>query len=875
MIPPLRSLAAAALLALLGIGSVRADPQPFDLAGPMLEVTVTRGGVTLPISEVPNLAPGDRLVIKADLPSTQDAPYLLVAAFLRGATNPPPARWFLRCKTWTRRCAKHGIEVRVPDEAQQVIVFLAPKTGGDFRTLIGAVRGQPGLFVRASQDLNQAMLDRSRLKSYLAAIRALNYADPQKLKKAVPLLGRSLAIQIDPSCLQKIPALRAPCLLQDQGSLILDDGHSTSIVEALTSGPATNLAMEASYTPELRYGYFSPYVASVLDIARILGSFATAQYQYIPAIASEQGARLALTLSSAPSFHDPLSVLVTALPAVEKPQLPPLHAVDPKASYCARQPSLVLPVEGAPLVFSTRYAHDMKLELVGGGGLATTLAATVDPERGGFVIDTAELGASSLPGGRLHGTLEGDWGFSKYEGPRFDLSGAQPQLWHLDAGEEGWLIVGRENTVRLSAASASCVEGIELEDPAGKTTKVDWRRIKPTELEIRLALASVQPGALTLLVKQYGRSKPQSVPLHAFAEASHLESFDLHSGDAQGLLTGTRLDEVASLLFKGVRFVPGTLATHLGTDELTMTAIDSKAAAALAQGARAHSEITLKDGRVRSLDVVVDAPRPSVALIDTSVEMARSGRASDIELGNRDEVPKGAVLAFSVRAERPDTFDPNEQIVVGTTDGSAYTTLSLANGGLTLASSTVAVAMLDEAKAFGPSAFGPLRFRVVVDGVQSDWQPLATLVRLPQLASLSCPATPQLACKLSGAELFLVDAVATDPAFRHAVQVPDGFPGFALPVPHPSDGQLYVRLRDDPSVVNRLALDVVQLPPTAQELARAAVRRAAAQSVSGTLVVPAESSYPADPVPERPEPRHSAPAAASAPAHSAGAHPGG
>src|SRR5689334_4319937 len=70
------------------------EPAPFDLAGPMLDVKVTRGTQTLPISEVPNLAAGDRLSIKADFPATQSAHYLLVAAFLRGATNPPPKDWF-------------------------------------------------------------------------------------------------------------------------------------------------------------------------------------------------------------------------------------------------------------------------------------------------------------------------------------------------------------------------------------------------------------------------------------------------------------------------------------------------------------------------------------------------------------------------------------------------------------------------------------------------------------------------------------------------------------------------------------------------------------------------------------------------------------
>ena len=164
------------------------------------------------------------------------------------------------------------------------------------------------------------------------------------------------------------PELQAPCLMEDQDSLILNDGHSTSIVEALTSGPGSDLAMEASYTPQLSYGYYSPYIASVLDIARILDSFHTAQYQYIPALASAHGDELALTLNTPPSFHNPKSVLVTALPAIEQAQLPPLHAVDPKEIYCARKTALVLPVEGAPLVFSTPYAHDMTLSLTGSDG---------------------------------------------------------------------------------------------------------------------------------------------------------------------------------------------------------------------------------------------------------------------------------------------------------------------------------------------------------------------------------------------------------------------------------------------------------------------------------------------------------------------------
>lgn len=859
----LRSLPLIALVIASSAVAAYADPAPFDLVGPTLEVKVTRGGKTLPVSEVPNLSPGDRLAIKADLPPTQSAPYLMVVAFLRGSTNPPPPSWFHRCNTWTRRCAEQGINVRVPPDAEQVLVFLAPKTGGDFRTLVGAVRGLPGSFVRASQDLNQATLDRSRLESYLASIRALNDSDPSKLKAVAPLLGRSLAIQVDQKCLEKIPELQAPCLMEGQDSLILNDGHSTSIVEALTSGPATDLAMEASYTPQLRYGYYSPYVASVLDIARIMASFDTAQYRYIPALATQQGDRIALSLNAPPSFHDPLSVLVAALPAVEQPQLPPLHAVDPKEIYCARRTSLVLPVEGAPLVFSTRYAHDMRLTLSGEGGRSIELPAEADAEQGGFVVNTAALGAASL-GDSIHGSLEGYWGFERYDGPDFQLMNAHTEAWQLDAGEGGALIVGRQDTVHLRAASISCVDTIMLRDPAGKELKVQWKTVKPDEVELDLPLKQVQPGSMTLLVKQYGASKPEPVPLQAFSEAGHLGSFTIYSGDSEGVLKGTRLDEVASLDMDGIEFVPGSLSTSLATDELSMVARDPKAAAALKQGASANLRVTLKDGRVLRLQSVVGAPRPSVTLIGKSVEPSRSSSDSNIELENQDELPQDAALTFSVRAQSPPTFGHDEQIDVATADDSFSATLSLSNGGITLENSQVAVATLDPQKAFGSSAFGPLKFRIVVGGVTGAWQPLATLVRLPQLRTLTCPATPELACKLSGSDLFLVDALSTDPKFGHPVEVPDGFPGYALPVPHPIGGQLYVRLRDDPSVINLAALDVRQLPPSPQEAARAAVRHAAAQPESESFDIPAESPYPPDLSNEGP------PAPAAPAAHGAG-----
>jgi hypothetical protein len=841
---------------------VHADPAPFDLAGPNLQVKVTRGESTLPVSEVPNLAVGDRLWIKADLPATQSAHYLLVAAFLSGSTNPPPPAWFFLCETWARPCAQEGLTVTVPQDAEQVLLFLAPETRGDFRTLVDAVRGRPGAFVRTSQDLNQATLDRSRLQAYLTAIRALNEADPAKLREVAPLLARSLAIKVDEKCLDRLPEMQAPCLMKGQESLILNDGHSTSIVEALTTGPASDLAMEASFTPQLSYGYYSPYIASVLDIARILDSFHTAQYQYIPALASLQQDQLALTLNTPPSFHNPKSVLVAALPAVEQAQLPPLHAVDPKEIYCARERSLVLPVEGAPLVFSSNFAHDVRLSLTGADGRSIDLPAKADAAQGGFVVDTSGLGAVSL-GDSVRGVLHGYWGFDSYAGPSFQLVNARAQTWALASKDQAALIVGRENTVHLQADSVSCIDGIMLKDPAGKQLKTEWKTLAPNEVELKLPLQEAQPGAMTLLVTQYGTSQPLPVSLRAFSEAGHLDGFTIHAGDAHGVLKGSRLDEVAGLSVKGIEFAPGKLSTAKGGDELLMVSQDAQAVAALTQQEITNAHVTLKDGRVFDLSVSVQAPRPSVKLIGKSVQPSASSSQSNIQLADQNDLPQDARLIFSVRAQSPSAFAHDESIEVATADESFSTTLSLGNGGITLQNAAVAVAELDPGKAFGSSAAGPLQFRVATGGVAGDWQPLATLVRLPVLRELKCPATAELACKLSGSNLYLVDSVSGNALFDHAVQVPDGFPGSALPVPHPSSGQLYVKLRDDPSVIDTAALDAQQLPASADEAARASTRHAAAHADESSAAG-AGSDLPAATAPAS----VTAPASAPAPAPS-------
>ena len=99
-----------------------------------------------------------------------------------------------------------------------------------------------------------------------------------------------------------------------------------------------------------------------------------------------------------------------------------------------------------------------------------------------------------------------------------------------------------------------------------------------------------------------------------------------------------------------------------------------------------------------------------------------------------------------------------------------------------------------------------------VDIAAGDWQPLANLVRVPTLNEIRCPESSDAPCKLSGTNLFLMDAVASDAQFTHASTVPAGFVESTLSVPH-SNGMLYIKLRDDPATVNTLTLSVLPEAP--------------------------------------------------------------
>jgi hypothetical protein len=791
----------------------------FDLTGPRIDVHVKRGETTLPIGQVPSLLPGDRIWVHPDLPDSQSEHFVLVVAFLRGATNPPPADWFTRVETWTPSVRNEGVFVIVPAEAQQALLFLAPETGGDFATLRRAVHDRPGAFVRAGQDLQAASLDRMRLEAYLAEVNAISQTDPALLKDRTERAARSLGIKLDSQCFDKPTDQQAPCLVQHSDGLVLDDTNAQSLVSQLMNGSTADLMNQISYSSLGGAGAYSPYVGAIVDTARILASLHTAHFQYIPALALSMKDTLNLRLNVPPSFRDPKSVVVVALPPVGPAKPPPLHPMNESAEYCAQKPGLVLPVEGAPLVFATQMASNLTLHVetrekgktaAAGKTSAVDIPVKADPSEGGLVLTEP---APLLADAEVTAELRGKWGFDEWKGPKFRLHSAQPGKWALGAGEQLALVVGREDKLRLEGDSSLCVDRVEMQSGDGKPKLLAWTSpkaedLKADNLEVSIPLKETVPGTVSVAIYQHGLEKPQTLTFKSYAEAASLERLTLSAGEANATLEGTRLDEVAKARLDGIELKPAGLNRVQDKDELQMSANNSTAN--LVPGKRYVAKVELVDGREVSVAATVIVPRPAVTLLSKGTQDGSAATQSPVHLGSADDLPIDQRFVFFLKTRVPDSFPRNEKVEVAATDGSFKTVLSLEDGSLMLEDAKTAIGMIEPLTRFGSSAFGPLQARVTTaDGLAGDWLPLGTLVRMPGFKELHCPRNPAKACTLMGSNLFLAASIGASPGFENATEIPADFTGTQLTVPHPTNNLLYLKLRDDPATVQTLTLPVL------------------------------------------------------------------
>lgn len=780
LIPMLLALLCAALPA-------QAQQNAFDLVGPDLKLTVTRGSTTLPIGAVPSLQPGDKVTAEAALPPDQAAHYLLVVAFLRGATNPPPKDWFFVAETWRKK--KNKLELTVPEGAEQAVLLLAPDTGGGFDAVRDAVRGRPGVFVRVAQDLFQASLDRARLDAFVTAIARIGDTAPERLATAAPVLANALRIKLNAECLSRPRGLQAACLTQNRDSLVLQTQRGTTLAETLTGTPA-DLAYSIAATPQAGGGYYSSYIGLARDVAKLFGAFRSPQYQYLPALALGRGDTLKLLLNAAPSFQSPRSVLAAPLPPIG-PATPPIWQAGGPTPVCLAKPDLVLPLEDAPLLYATDFGRSLSVRVTSNEGATRDVPVLPDVEKGGVKLDgavPADLGTVS------NAVLQGRWGFDAFTGPRLPVQLDKMGAWR--AVPDSNVVVGREHPLVLRGGAAFCVSQIALSDAAGTRTPVPFKVTGQDELTMTLPLKDAKPGALTLNIARFGSAPPDTIPLVARLEASRLDRFVVHEGDAEGILEGARLDQVAGLDWHGLHFAPGALSRGGDGDRLVLTA---EAPIPAGDG---EAVVRLRDGRSVKLAVRATAPRPVATLLSRAVSGKPVTGALPITLPD-GVLPADASIDFSFKVIRGTLGDGGGVEIAGAEGPTAR--LGFRDGALQRVGADVVVAHFAPRALLGAGIAGPLRYRLVQDGTPGDWQPLVTLARLPLLSGLSCPgdAAP---CTLAGQDLFVVAALSDSPDFARPTPVPLGFVGGTITVPAPTTGTLYLRLHDAPEAIARVSL---------------------------------------------------------------------
>lgn len=776
---------ATILVPLGGVSVAHAASSSFDLVGPNVSVTVKHGADTLPLESVPNLVEGDVVSIKLELPKEQTEGFRIVAGFLRGAIDRPSKDWFHEARSWKGKGADFSLTV--PKGAQQMALLVIPESGGGANAVISTVRKRPGAFVRAVQELNQATLDRARLDAFLRETLKVERENPENVSAASQTLTRSLSIKLKAECLQQPAELQAACLTGDRETLLLADTHSSALASTLAGAP-TDLAFQLSATPQGGYGSYSSYIGVVRDLFRLLGAFQSTQLQFIPALAQISNGRATLLLNTPLSFSKPTSVMVVAMPAVEAAKPPPLRASTPDIALCATR-GMTLPVEGAPLIYATQYARQMALRLKRPDGTLVDVPIHADARRGGYVLDAA------IPdgpfGGAIPAQIHGLWGFTPFEGPSFALSNPLLNAWKTADGTS--LVVGRANDVQVLGGGAGCVTQVSLRRGEGAAKPVTWKQAGTRGIVATLPLDKMAPGPMSIIIDGAAGTTPAVVTMSALQEAGSVDDLTFHAGDDEAVLTGARLDQVRSMTIGPLAFHPGGLTRVDNQDRLTLLADDSAKAQTIGAGTSLTAEVTFSAGRRKTVPVTVAGRRTGATLVRIAGQTPAHEGVVPITLRSQDVFAQDAQISFAFHKDGMETLDGQETVEIATADGRA-SGLIKAGKGYDLQDATTGIVAFTPAEALGVLAYGAIRFRIWHDDVASNWTPLATIVRLPDIHSVSCPARDK--CQVSGDRLFLIKAIGATEQPEGMQTIPDGFVNPRITTAAGRDGRIFLQLRD-------------------------------------------------------------------------------
>ena len=222
----------------------------------------------------------------------------------------------------------------------------------------------------------------------------------------------------------------------------------------------------------------------------------------------------------------------------------------------------------------------------------------------------------------VKGTLRGRWGFDSFEGPAFHLQNSHAAKWVVPAADQSALIVGRDDVLHVESDAASCVEHVSDQiRTSRRKSNLPGNALKPNELEIHVPLKDAPAGPLKLAIRQYGRTTPDEVSLHAYTQAATTGHFQDQCGrSARGAdWNASRPGEWFRTQGHSLRSGQAARAPGKKTN-CSWLPSQAPPPAALQPEEKLTARVDLKDGRILDLQTTVEPPRPKVDLISKNVQ---------------------------------------------------------------------------------------------------------------------------------------------------------------------------------------------------------------------------------------------------------------
>ena len=786
-----RACTVLALVAAVAVGltrAARAGEAPFVVsastgpaAGANITATVTRtvGGasVTLPAALVPALEPGD--VVDAGFPDYRRPPssvnYHVNVAFI---TETAPQHWlFARSGPADQLFASRpagkqrapvalggrihfvygsGIERGIP-------IFTIIPEDAKTRGVDGVrdyVDAHPTDFVDMAESTDEAVDRYSYLRDFLTSL-AGGAIDPTTTRSRVESAAASLGVA---------PATIDACYTA---------GGSTADVRNCVQQSIDGVVLQTNFAAPTQAQFLggvvgaaeplalAPYVSSLLTVWKLFVHTGHLEYEYLPAtisLADPAGARhdeLLMGLK-VPTIRPPAALSDVLFFTIGDPQAseyaPAVIDDAPSGGVCERADRFSVPLH---LDHTSRYVNDTGLVVAPDGHAPYVIPLDPRALDAPIVDRTRFVGSAD---GAYTVSLRGDFGFDPILQPvRTTMRLAVPTdaPWRVAAVPDHAPLAGGTLDVIASSPDAACLSRAELKIGSAPPVALTATALDDQRVELHGSLSGLPAGPAQIHFfeddPRTRRSLESGVAL-AIGEppaAVDPRSAIMSLGDGFVHLAGAGFERIRGLVVDGIAYAkePDASATA------ACFAGAPPAGSSLAVGQHVTAQFVSADGspgQVFPLTIAPPRPAPADARLTGASQTTHLSTASLTVMLDEQSGALPRQFAVRVRSAGAAARTPCADMQP---DATAVT---LPDGDVQARSPRLA-AVSFRADALHDRAFGTLELQIVdlASGLGSAWSAIpGTFVRAPDVSQIACSADATTACRLYGANLATIDAVA-------------------------------------------------------------------------------------------------------------------